>query len=165
MWRGRYPDADGRMKSTSGYPTRTKALNAARAEQAKRKADPPPEASEPEQADLTLADWFSQIWPSWDIELTSRANYSAPIRRFILPTFGAQTLKSISREQVDRWERSLIEDRGYSVEYIRGARNRLHTILADAVTAGHLAVNPASRQRGRGRKANQERARASAEKI
>ena len=34
-WRGRYPDADGRMRSTSGYTTRNKALQAARAERAR----------------------------------------------------------------------------------------------------------------------------------
>jgi integrase len=60
---------------------------------------------------------------------------------------------------------ALIDERGYSVEYIRGARRRLHTILADAVTAGYLTVNPATRQRGRGRKASQDRAHATAEKI
>jgi integrase len=160
------------MRSTSGYPTRIKALDAARVEQAKALADtaaaqsePPQWNAEPEGKELTLAEWFDRIWQSWDIELTTRANYSAPIRRFILPAFGSWPLSSITREVIDQWERVLVEERGYSVEYIRGARSRLHTILADAVAAGHLAVNPAARRRGRGRKASQERARASAEKI
>ena len=172
LWRGRYPDTDGHMRSTSGYPTRTKALDAARVEQAKALADtaagqsgPPQGNADPEGKELTLAEWFDRIWQSWDIELTTRANYSAPIRRFILPAFGSSPLSSITREAIDQWERVLVEERGYSVEYIRGARSRLHTILADAVAAGHLAVNPAARRRGRGRKASQERARASTEKI
>jgi integrase len=95
----------------------------------------------------------------------SHRNGIAPIRRFILPTFGGRPLKSITRGEVDRWERELIEKRGYSPEYIGGARRRLHTILADAIVAGHITVNPATRQRGRGRKANQDRARGSAEKV
>jgi Phage integrase, N-terminal SAM-like domain len=169
-WRGRYPDADGRMRSTSGHPTKAKALKAARNARSKIEADisagttAEPSASLP-AADLTLAEWFNHIWPTWDIELTTRANYSAPIRRFILPTFGTRPLKSITRAEIDRWERELIEIRGYSTEYITGARRRLHTILGDAVLAGHLTVNPAARQRGRGRRANQDRARVSAEKV
>ncbi len=94
-----------------------------------------------------------------------QANYSAPIRRFILPAFGDRPVRSLTREEIDGWERALIDERGYSAEYIRGARRRLHTILADAVTAGHLDVNPATRQRGRGRKASQDRTRGTAEKI
>ena len=170
MWRGRYPDADGRMRSTDRYPTRNKALSVARAARAAVEASLPAAthadtADKAEKADMTLGAWFTEIWPGWDIELTTRANYSAPIRRFILPTFGARPLKSITRGEIDRWERDLIEKRGYSPEYIGGARRRLHTILADALVAGHITVNPATRQRGRGRKANQDRARDSAEKI
>ena len=167
-WRGRYPDADGRLRSTSGYLTRNKALQAARDARAAIEADIAEEAEKAEKAakgEITLAEWVSVIWPAWDIELTTRANYSAPIRRFILPAFGDRLLASLRREEIDRWERALIDERGYSVEYIRGARRRLHTILADAVTAGHLDVNPAGRQRGRGRKASQDRARGTAEKI
>ena len=170
MWRGRYPDADGRMRSTDRYPTKYKALKAARDARAAVEARPPAgtvtdTTDKTEKADMTLAEWFNEIWPGWDIELTTRANYSAPIRRFILPAFGARPLKSITRGEIDRWEGDLIEKRGYSVEYIGGARRRLHTILADALAAGYITVNPATRQRGRGRKANQDRARVSAEKI
>lgn len=167
-WRGRYPGADGRLRSTSGYPTRNKALQAARAARVQIEADAGKEAEKAERAskgETTLAEWISEIWPSWDIELTTRANYSAPIRLFILPAFGDRALASLRREEIDAWERALIDERGYAVEYIRGARRRLHTILANAVTAGRLQVNPATRQRGRGRKASQDRARATAEKI
>jgi len=167
-WRGRYPDADGRMRSTSGYPTRAKALQAAWAERARIEDEAARNTAKADRAakgETTLAEWLAEIWPSWDIELTTRANYSAPIRRFILPAFGDRPLVSLRREEIDAWERALIDERGYSVEYIRGARRRLHTILADAVTAGRLPVNPATRQRGRGRKASQDRAYASAEKV
>jgi hypothetical protein len=150
------------MRSTSGYPTRSKALQAARDARAAIEAGA---AKAAVKGEITLADWVSQIWPTWDIELTTRANHSAPIRLFILPAFGDRLLSSLTREEIDRWERALIDERGYSVEYIRGARRRLHTILADAITAGHLDVNPGARQRGRGRKANQDRARNTAEKI
>ena len=161
-WRGRYPDADGRLRSTSGYPTRNKALQAARDARAAIKASAGEEAVKAEKAakgEITLAEWVSEIWPAWDIEVTTRANYSAPIRLFILPAFGDRSLASLRREEIGVWERALIDERGYSVEYIRGTRHRLHTILADAVTAGRLEVNLASRQRGRGRMASQDRAR------
>ncbi len=167
-WRGRYPGADGRLLSTSGYPTRNKALQAARAARAKIEEEAAGNAAEVERAakgETTLAEWIAEIWPAWDIELTTRANYSAPIRLFILPAFGDRSLASLRREEIDAWERALIDERGYSVEYIRGARRRLYTILADAVTAGRLQVNPATRQRGRGRKASQDRAHATAEKT
>jgi len=144
-WRGRYPDPDGRLRSTSGFPTKKQALQAAREARAAIEAGT---WRDPRKGEITLAEWTSQIWPTWDIELTTRANYSAPIRRFILPAFGEHAIASISREEIDAWERKLTVKRGYSVEYIRGARRRLHTILADAVTAGHIDTNPASRQRG-----------------
>ncbi len=150
--------------------TRNKALKAARDAQAKIETGMSSDVEtgmtpDAKKAEITLAEWFAQIWPTWDIELTTRANYSAPIRRFILPIFGARPLKSITRQEIDRWERELIDKRGYAVEYIQGARRRLHTILSDAVIAGHLTINPAARQRGRGRRANQDRARVSTEKI
>jgi len=138
-WRGRYPDADGRMRSTSGFPTRNKALQAARAERAKLENEAAKNAAKKERAakgKTTLAEWIAEIWPTWDIELTTRANYSAPIRLFILPEFGDRPLVSLKREEIDAWERALVDERGYSVEYIRGARRRLHTILADAVNGG-----------------------------
>ena len=163
VWRGRYPDAEGRMRTVKGsFPTKNAALKAARAA---RDTVEKGTWRDPKKADITLADWVAEIWPTWDIELTTRANYSYPIRRFILPAFGDRPLKSIKREEIDKWERALIEERGYSVEYIRGARRRLHTIFADAVTAGHITVNPASRQRGRGRKASQDRTLATAERV
>jgi len=57
------------------------------------------------QADLTLSEWFNQIWPSWDIEVTTRANYSAPIRRFILPAFGpARSSRSSGKRLTARSE-------------------------------------------------------------
>ena len=122
-----YPDADGRMRSTDRYPTKNRALKAARDARAAVEASPTATTvadttDKSEKADMTLGEWFNEIWPGWDIELTTRANYSAPIRRFILPTFGARPLKSITRGEVDRWERDLIEKRGYSPEYIGGAR-------------------------------------------
>jgi hypothetical protein len=156
------------MRSTSGYPTRSKALQAARAERArieKAAAEKRAKAERAARGEITLAEWIAEIWPAWDIELTTRANSSAPIRLFILPAFGDRPLASLRREEIDAWERALIDRRGYSVAYIRGARRRLHTILADAVTAGYLQVNPATRRRGRGRKASQDRAHATAEKI
>jgi integrase len=167
-WRGRYPGTDGRLRSTSGHPTRKEALKAARAARAeieKAEAEAEERRRDAESGAITLAAWIAEIWPAWDIELTTRANYSAPIRRFILPAFGDRPLRSIRREEIDAWERQLIDERGYSVEYIRGARRRLHTILADAVTAGRLEVNPATRLRGRGRKASQDRARITAERT
>src|SRR5258708_37334028 len=101
------------------------------------------EAERAAKGETSLAEWIAEIWPSWDIELTTRANYSAPIRRFILPAFGDRPLVSLRREGVDAWGRALIHERGYSVEYIRGAPRRLHTIPADAVTARRLPRDPA----------------------
>jgi hypothetical protein len=66
-------------------------LQAARAARAQIEADAGEEAEKAERAargETTLAEWISKIWPSWDIELTTRAKYSAPIQLFILPAFG-----------------------------------------------------------------------------
>src|SRR5258708_2584302 len=121
-WRGRYPGADGRLLSTSGYPTRNKALQAARAARAKIEEEAAGNAAEVERAakgETTLAEWIAELWPAFDIELTPRANYSAPIRLFILPAFGDRSLASLRREEIDAWERALIDDRCYSVHDIR----------------------------------------------
>src|SRR5712691_12287012 len=109
-WRGRYPDDDGRLRSTSGYPTRNKALQAARDARAAIEAGTASKAAA--QGQITVAEWISEIWPAWDVELTTRANYSAPIRRFILPAFGDHPVRSLTREEIDGWERALIDERG-----------------------------------------------------
>ncbi len=103
-WRGRYPDAGGQLRSTSGYPTRNKALHTARDARAAIEGGTASKAAEKGQ--ITLAGWVGEIWPTWDIELTTRANYSAPIRHFILPAFGDRPVASLTREEIDRWERA-----------------------------------------------------------
>jgi hypothetical protein len=51
-------------------------LQAARAARAQIEADAGKEAEKAERAasgETTLAEWINKIWPSWDIELTTRA--------------------------------------------------------------------------------------------
>ncbi len=70
-WRGRYPDADGRMRSTSGYPTKAKALKAARDERAKIESGT---WQDPQKGEIALADvhvHWSGVWVTCSVVTVS----------------------------------------------------------------------------------------------
>jgi integrase len=154
-WRGRYPDADGRMRSTSGYPTKAKALKAARDERTKIEAGT---WQDPQKGEVSLADYVNERWlPAQQIAFNTRAQYRSVLKRHILPAFGDRPLNTLdSPEEISTWEISLnsqpqpLRGAPLSKTSARTCRKVLSFILGDAQAAGLISINAAMIRRKRG---------------
>jgi integrase len=154
-WRGRYPDADGRVRSTSGYPTKAKALKAARDERAKIEAGTWHDA---QKGEITLADFVNERWlPAQQIAFNTRAQYRSVLKQHILPVFGDRPLNTLdSPEEISAWEIALYSEprpprrTPLSKTSARTCRKVLSFILGDAQAAGLILTNAAIIRRRRG---------------
>lgn len=118
--------------------------------------DDPEEDAEETEAEasrsMTVTEWFAQWWRGLDVGLKTKGTYEYEFRAYVLPEWGDWRLADITASEVNAWEQRLI-----AAGYKRGgvpahARAALTTLLGDAVTEGLLPSNPATRQRGRGRR-------------
>jgi hypothetical protein len=84
-------------------------------------------------------------------------NYRRHIEEHLLPEFQDKALAGILRTDVDTWEKR--EKSVYAASSVKTWRSTLHLILADAVDEGLIAANPATKRRGRGKRAGRSRDR------
>lgn len=164
-YRARWVRPDGVKDTVKGsdgkairYPTKVTARKAAQAaEDEANAAAGRGRWIAPELSRVTLGEfvrgedgedgWLAEA--TADLAESSRANYEHHLTH-ILPVFGAVPLAEIEGKAIDAWERA--EKAAGAASSARTYRATLHTILTDAVAAGHIATNPATRRRGRGRK-------------
>jgi integrase len=159
-WRGRYWNSTGKKETVrdeaTGKPTRfgskrdaKRAADLAEAEDS-RKA----KRSRPTGVDLRMK--FHEFVHSWyqglDLAASSMQNYRRHIENHLLPQFEADTFREISSADVTAWEKKEREA-GYAEASIKTWRGTLHLICEDAVEAGVIDSNPATKRRGRGKRA------------
>ncbi|GAB1641442.1 tyrosine-type recombinase/integrase [Krasilnikovia sp. MM14-A1259] len=101
---------------------------------------------------ITFGEYVNDWYERQDLAVSTGQNYRRTIEDHLLPAFQDVAVAAISVADVARWEkreRSL----DYAEASIRLWRTTLHLILADAVDEGLRESNPASRRRGRGKRA------------
>ncbi|MGW5518732.1 tyrosine-type recombinase/integrase [Nocardia africana] len=92
--------------------------------------------------------WFQRQ----DLAESTMHNYRSYLECHLLPFFGEMPLNRIDADAIARWQRHEL-DLGNERSSIAQWRGVLHTVLEDARVVDHLiAANPASKQRGRGRR-------------
>jgi integrase len=104
-------------------------------------------------------DQYVNVWyERQDLAASTMQNYRRHIEEHLLPAFGSKVVADISEADVTAWEK---RERtvGYAASSIRTWRATLHLILADSVDDGLRETNPASRRRGRGKRARRARHR------
>lgn len=84
-------------------------------------------------------------------------NYRRHLEEHLLPEFEDKALAEIQRTDVDAWERK--EKALYAVSSVKTWRGTLHLLLEDAVEDGLISANPATKRRGRGKRAGRSRDR------
>jgi integrase len=162
-WRGRYKTAPGRYAtvvdgngSTVRFRTRRDAEQAANDAEARiRNGGRPPRAA----GRMTFAEYVNDWYARQDLALSTMQNYRRTIEDHLLPAFQDFAVAAIAPGDVALWEkreRAL----GYAEASIRLWRATLHLVLADAVDDGLRESNPASRRRGRGKRAGRSQKRA-----
>ena len=163
-WRGRYKIAPGKYGTvadingkTIRYRTKRSAEKAAAVEEEKAltssRAMPEPEAER-----ITFGDYASTWYAGQDLAASTMQNYRRHIEEHLLPNFENLMVDEITKGEIDAWERSEREC-GYAASSIKTWRGTLHLILADAVDEGVRDSNPATRRRGRGKRAGRSRNR------
>ena len=91
-----------------------------------------------------------------DLAPSTMQNYRRHVDH-LLPVFGDLAFDAIDKTTVDAWERR--EKAEWAASSVKTWRGTLHLILGDAVAAGLKSWNPATKQRGRGRRAGRSRGR------
>src|SRR5690606_8393466 len=155
-WRGRYKIGPGRYGTvcndagvTIRFRTKREAKQAADAEEAKVGAG---SWRGPAGGQVTFGVYASRWYAAQDLAPSTMQNYRRHIEEHLLPAFEDWSLAGIGRGDVEAWERKE-KAAGYAVASVQTWRSTLHLILADAVDEGLIPFNPATKRRGRGRRA------------
>ncbi len=161
-WRGRYKvdrDKVGIVVDASGetirFAKKRDAENAANeAESAIRNGT----ASSPNSQKITFGEYVSRWYAEQDLAASTMQNYRRHIEEHLLPEFGDKVIAEIQPSDVNAWEK---KERAvpYAASSVKTWRGTLHLILADAVDEQIRDVNPATKRRGRGKRAGRSRNR------
>lgn len=161
-WRGRYKIGAGKYGTvcddagaTIRFRTKREAKQAADAEEAKVRAG---SWRDPAAGQITFAAYASRWYAAQDLAPSTMQNYRRHIEEHLLPTFADWPLARILRPDVDAWEKKE-KAAGYALSSVKTWRSTLHLILADAEEEGLIGSNPATRRRGRGKRAGRSRTR------
>ena len=159
-WRGRYliePRKYGTVRNEAGdvirFGTKRDAKKAAdEAESDVRHGRHRDHAA----AQVTFGEWADRWYKSLDLAPSTMASIKEHIETHLLAAFGHRPLSAILPADVDAWEKK--EKAGYKPSSVKTWRGTLHTCLEDAMPA-LITVNPATRKRGRGKRAGKSRNR------
>ncbi|MGA5130837.1 tyrosine-type recombinase/integrase [Streptomyces olivoreticuli] len=165
-WRGRYKIAPGKYGTVHDsrgqvvkFRTKREAKQAADAAEAQIRADGP---KAPAAEQITFGAYAAQWYADQDLAASTMQNYRKFLENHLLPAFEDRPLPSIRRTDVGAWEKR--EKALYATSSVTTWRGLLSAILADAVDDGLIAANPATKRRGRGKRAGRSRER-SPEKV
>ena len=103
---------------------------------------------------VLFSEYASRWYAAQDLARSTMENYKSNLEVHLLPYFGDMEVPAISAFDIAEWEKTE-RAAGYAPASIKGWRNNLHLILADAVDdpAVPLDSNPATKRRGRGKRA------------
>ncbi|GAA1879699.1 LacI family DNA-binding transcriptional regulator [Asanoa iriomotensis] len=162
-WRGRYKVGPGKydtVKDSSGatlrFRTRREAEQAANDAEAKVRAGT--RRRDPAARRVSFGEYVNRWYAALDLAASTMQNYRRHIEEHLLPTFERVAVADILPFDVAAWEKRE-RAAGYAESSIKTWRSTLHLILADAVEEGLRDSNPASRRRGRGKRAGRSRTR------
>ncbi|MCX4827844.1 LacI family DNA-binding transcriptional regulator [Streptomyces sp. NBC_01016] len=160
-WRGRYKISTGKYGTvadangnTIRFAKKRDAKQAADAEEAKVRAG---EWRDPAAGRTTFGAYASGWYDAQDLAASTMQNYRRHLEEHLLPEFEDKALAEIQRTDVDAWERK--EKALYAVSSVKTWRGTLHLLLEDAVEDGLISANPATKRRGRGKRAGRSRDR------
>jgi integrase len=152
---GRYGTVSDATGATVKFPTKRKAEQAANDAEAKVRSGA---WRDPATGKILFEDYASRWFAAQDLALSTMENYKSNLEVHLIPFFGEMEIGAISAFDIAEWEK-LEKAAGYAPGSIKGWRGNLHLILADAVDDGLIDSNPATKRRGRGKRAGRARER------
>ncbi|ONI72711.1 LacI family transcriptional regulator [Actinosynnema sp. ALI-1.44] len=161
-FRARYKIAPGKYGTVSDaagaaikFSTKRAAEQAANDEESKIRGGT---WRDPSAGKLRFGAYVSRWYAALDLAASTMQNYKRHIEEHLLPEFEEKALAEILRLDVDTWEKKE-KAAGYAVSSVRVWRSTLHLILEDAREEGLIDANPATKRRGRGKRAGRARHR------
>lgn len=152
---GKYGTVKDETGATRKFGKKRDAEQAANDEEAKVRSGQWKDLS----AGQTTVGTFANRWyAGLDLAASTMQNYRRHLEEHILPQFENEALADILPSDVDGWEKREREA-GYAVSSVKTWRTTLHTMLEDAVVAGLIPGNPATKRRGKGKRAGRSRNR------
>jgi integrase len=149
-FRARYKKPDGRYGTLrEKFRSGRDAKRAADAEEAKIRAGVPQVTS---AEDFTFGQFANRWYAGLDLAPSTMMNYRRHLEEHLLVAFQDTLLADLLPADVDAWEKAE-HAAGYRQSSVKTWRTTLHTILADAVDAGLIRSNPATKRRGKGKRA------------
>lgn len=160
-WRARYKTAPGKhltvvdeQGKTIKFATKGEAQrSASEGENKYRRGD----WRDPALGQETFGEYASRWYEAQDLAASTMQNYKRHIEEHLLPDFEDHALAGILRSDVDRWEKK--ERALYAASSVKTWRSTFHLIFEDAIDEGLITSNPATRRRGRGKRAGRSRDR------
>lgn len=153
--RGKYGTVTDASGATARFRTKRDAENAANdAESTVRRGG----WRNPAAGRMTFGEYASRWYAAQDLAASTMQNYRRHIEEHLLPTFEGKAISDILATDVAAWEKG---ERAvpYAASSVKTWRGTLHLILADAVEEGICDSNPATKRRGRGKRAGRSRNR------
>lgn len=160
-WRARYRRPDGTWATAScddagrPFPSRRAAEDWGDDQESAMRNDT---WHDPRAGNMTFADWTERWWEGLDLAASTMRNYRRHLDEHLLPQFGGHALAGILRADIDAWGKRE-RGAGYAASSVKTWHGTLHTVLADAVAEGLIPANPATKRRGRGKRAGRSRDR------
>jgi integrase len=160
-WRDRYKISTGKYGTvaddngdTIRFRTKREAKQAADAEEARVRSGG---WKDPAAGQITFGEYASRWYAAQDLAASTMQNYRRHLEEHLLPEFEDRPLASIQRTDVDTWDKK--ERALYAVSSVKTWRGTLHLVLEDAVDEELISSNPATKRRGRGKRAGRSRDR------
>jgi integrase len=163
-WRGRYklgPGKYGTVCDAAGNTIRFRTRRDAKkaADDAEANVRSGAVQRDPAAGRTTFGSYVNDWYARQDLAASTMQNYRRHIEEHLLPAFEELAVAEVQESDITAWEQRE-RATGYAESSIRTWRSTLHLVLADAVQDGLRESNPASRRRGRGRRAGRARHRA-----
>lgn len=160
-YRGRYWIAPGVLRTvvdangaTVRFTTKRAAAKAANDHEAKVRDGA---WRDPNAGKETFGEYVNRWYEAQDLAASTMQNYKRHIEEHLLPEFEDKAIADIQPTDIGAWEKK--ERALYAASSVKTWRGTLHLILADAVDEGLRDSNPATKRRGRGKRAGRSRNR------
>lgn len=144
-------DANG---ATIRYASKREAAKAANDAEAKVRAVG---YRDPKLGRETFGEYVNRWYAAQELAASTMQNYKRHIEEHLLPAFEGRAISDIQPTDVGTWENK--ERKLYAASSVKTWHSTLHLILADAVDEGLRDSNPATKRRGRGKRAGRSRNR------
>lgn len=142
-WRVRYSNADGKVRTVSGFVTEQQARSFAQDLPAQLATGTFPD---PAAGKVTLQVWSERWLPTLRVSERTEENYRRELSNHLLPRWGESALASITPGQINTWADQMVAC-GYAASTVSDRVKLLSRLLTDAIDAQLISENPVQRRR------------------